>query len=191
MTIVNDQLFNSLKNTDISANALAPGSGIAEVPSNEELSTLALLLKISGDDSLFKGLVNKDLAYIKAAAKLLDTDPVLRAQMGGGGFRNVLQLSGMIKQQTNNTLLQVRTARVIPGIMQDLGIKGDEIGTMMFGNGPSTTIEPTEPLNENVPDRNTNLFTNAHAATDTFAGIFKRMVSQQGRGGLATNSVIF
>lgn len=134
--IQSDPLFQVLSTPSGGANFISPASGQPIVPSNEELSALALLLKFDDKDGeMIKNVAKRDLAFVRAGIRLLDKDPFLRQQLGGGGFRNALLLSGMMKQQFNDMIIKLRTVKMLPSMLQDLGFTSAESIAMITGTG--------------------------------------------------------
>ena len=130
--VQSDPTFQGLMNPIVAGALLSPAAGQPIVPSNEELQALVLLSKFD-DDNIIRSLARKDLAFVRGAARLLETDPYLRQQLGGAGFRSVLKLSGLMKSQFNDEMLKARTQRMMPMLLDDLGFNNSEVNHMIKG----------------------------------------------------------
>lgn len=131
--------FNMLSNNAVGSALLNPGRGVSALPTNEALNSLHLMGQFD-DEKIFKRIAQRDMAFVKSAAKLLERDPWLRQQMGGASFENTLALSGMIKTQFGEWLMKARTMRVIPQILDDLGFSNAEAQSFITGSGVQRTM---------------------------------------------------
>lgn len=131
--VLGDPIFQVLS-SNAGSNFLSPASGQPVIPSNEELNALALLSKFD-EDGIIRDVAKKDLAFVRAASRLLAKDPFLRQQLGGAGFRSVLRLSGMMKLQFNDWIMKLRTAKMLPMMLEDLGFNSVESIALITGTG--------------------------------------------------------
>jgi len=98
----------------------ATGRALPSVTSENALLQLKLFKemeeKANGDDPTSK-LIANELSYMKSAISLLNKDKVLQVQLGGNTFSQAIQLSELLKQQTQKVELENRLKKTVDKLL--------------------------------------------------------------------------